>query len=428
MENFSNDVFTILNYQGSKKNLLNFIYKNTIDVIDEKKAVFDIFAGSCSVGYALKRYYRIFANDSEVYSSVIAKALLQYNNKLLWYTYEAQFEKFYQKNHNDLINLFGEYVVKEKELIQEKDVQKIKNFYDNYPTVWNGYLSLYNNTIRTTKDLKIKKDEIPYMLFTTYYANTYFGVHQSIEIDSIRYAIELLEDNALQNVLLAALFYAMKECTFSKDGHMAQPLSIENNKTKLFSVRQKSILEYFQRKLSEFQSPDFVISSHDNVVFNKPISEIYNIDRVKQEVGFIYADPPYTDMQYSRYYHLLNTVTLYDYDDISLYRGKISKGLYREDRFQSPLSQRSTALDQTSILFDYCKANRMNLALSYAYPRDTKQQATNRYTMNIEDIIETAEKKFGRNKINVFTEEYEHSNNRDKDTKKVLEYLIVCKY
>lgn len=68
MENFSNDVFTILNYQGSKKNLLNFIYKNTIDVIDEKKAVFDIFAGSCSVGYALKRYYRIFANDSEVYS------------------------------------------------------------------------------------------------------------------------------------------------------------------------------------------------------------------------------------------------------------------------------------------------------------------------------------------------------------------------
>ena len=156
------------------------------------------------------------------------------------------------------------------------------------------------------------------MLFTTYYANTYFGVHQSIEIDSIRYAIELLEDNALQNVLLAALFYAMKECTFSKDGHMAQPLSIENNKTKLFSVRQKSILEYFQRKLSEFQSPDFVISSHDNVVFNKPISEIYNIDRVKQEVGFIYADPPYTDMQYSRYYHLLNTVTLYDYDDISI--------------------------------------------------------------------------------------------------------------
>lgn len=118
----------------------DFTHKFGLD-LDEKKAVFDIFAGSCSVGYALKRYYRIFANDSEVYSSVIAKALLQYNNKLLWDTYEAQFEKFYQKNHNDLINLFGEYVVKEKELIQEKDVQKIKNFYDNYPTVWNGYLS-----------------------------------------------------------------------------------------------------------------------------------------------------------------------------------------------------------------------------------------------------------------------------------------------
>ncbi|HCF38347.1 MAG TPA: hypothetical protein DER56_04625 [Thermosipho africanus] len=428
METFSNDVFTILNYQGSKKNLLSFIHKNTVEVIDDKKAVFDIFAGSCSVGYAFKRYYKIFANDSEMYSSVIAKALLQYNDKSLWEIYKSRFNESYQRNYNDLFKLFGKYAVEENELIQGEDVQKIKSFYDNYPTVWNGYLSLYDDTIRTAKDLKKRKNQIPYMLFTTYYANTYFGVNQSIEIDSIRYAIEVIEDNTLKNVLLTSLFFAMKECTFSKDGHMAQPLSIENNQTKLFNVRKKSIFDYFQRKLFDFQSPDFVLSSHDNIVFNKPISEVYNIDCVKREVGFIYADPPYTDMQYSRYYHLLNTAALYDYDSISLYRGKVSKGLYRENRFQSPLSQRSNALDQTSMLFDYCKGNRINLALSFAYPRNTKEQATNRYTMDIEDIIGTAEIKFGRNNVKVLTEEYEHSNNRNKDTKKVLEYLIVCKY
>lgn len=36
-------------------------------------------------------------------------------------------------------------------------------------------------------------------------------------------------------------------------------------------------------------------------------------DDIKNNVSFIYADPPYTDMQYSRYYHLLNIVAKYDY-------------------------------------------------------------------------------------------------------------------
>jgi adenine-specific DNA-methyltransferase len=49
----------------------------------------------------------------------------------------------------------------------------------------------------------------------------------------------------------------------------------------------------------------------------------------------VYADPPYTDDQYSRFYHLFETLLMYDYPKVS------GKGLYRRRRFQTPFSLRS---------------------------------------------------------------------------------------
>nr|WP_246698209.1 DNA adenine methylase [Rhizobium sp. BK275] len=56
------------------------------------------------------------------------------------------------------------------------------------------------------------------------------------------------------------------------------------------------------------------------------------MDWSKGTPAVIYADPPYTNDQYSRYYHLFETAILYDYP---LAEGK---GLYRGGRFQSSFS------------------------------------------------------------------------------------------
>ena len=47
--------------------------------------------------------------------------------------------------------------------------------------------------------------------------------------------------------------------------------------------------------------------------------------------------------------------------------------------------------------------------------------------MSIDAIIDLAIVTFGIDNVQILTEEYEHSNNRNTDTKKVLEYLILCK-
>ena len=103
MKSFKNDVLTILNYQGSKKNLLKFIFDNTSNYIDPNKAVLDICSGTCSVGYSMKRDYTIYANDSELYASVIADALLNFNKKIKCEDISNKFKSNYELNYkNDL--------------------------------------------------------------------------------------------------------------------------------------------------------------------------------------------------------------------------------------------------------------------------------------------------------------------------------------
>lgn len=428
MTEFNNDTFSVLNYQGSKKNLLEFIYTNTKNYIDKDRAVLDMFSGTSSVAYSLKRYHKVYANDSELYASIIASALLCFNNKKKWVFLQQDFIDKFNHNYNELKNIFNKYLIKEQEGIVKQDVTELEEVYQIFPVIWGTMeFDYWNGKIKTISDLRKYKSEIPYMLFTTYYSTTYFGIEQAIQIDSIRYAIEELVDYDMRNMLLTSLYFAMKECVFAKDGHMAQPLDRSSNTAKLLRIRSKNIYSIFMDKVLEFCSDEFFANNNQNKVFQMSMEELITQPEIKNSVGFIYADPPYTDMQYSRYYHLLNTVTLYDYTDISFYRGKLSKGLYREDRFQSPLSQRSQAPIQIQLLFDFCKSHHINLGVSFAYPRDPENQATNRYTMSIDYMVQLAKNTFGGNNIEIVSEEYEHSNNRNADTKKVLEYLVLCK-
>lgn len=46
------DTLTILNYQGSKKNLLEFIHESLSEYIDDRDVILDIFSGTASVAYS----------------------------------------------------------------------------------------------------------------------------------------------------------------------------------------------------------------------------------------------------------------------------------------------------------------------------------------------------------------------------------------
>lgn len=407
------DTFSVLNYQGSKKLLLDFIHQNVESLLEPESTILDIFSGTCSVGYSFKAANTIYANDSEYYAYVISRALLnsRYENPedIL-----NEIKNEYLHNFSELEKKYLSHMTKEKEFITSQDSENLNLLYQKFPTIWNS-------------EETINKPHSCYELFVSYYSGTYFGITQSAAIDSIRFAAEKYKNTNTYYALLTALFYAMKESVFSKDGHMAQPLSPHNNSSRMLKLREKDIYFLFEEKLTSFFSNSFVCSEKKNKSFNMDFKKLLLLPEIRNEVSLIYADPPYTDMQYSRYYHLLNTVALYNYPTPSIKNGKYTKGLYTEGRFQSKLSQKSSCFDQMKDLIQFSHENKKHLAISFAYPANTALQKTDRYVMNIEDLISLCRKEFSSKNVCIETLDYKHSNNRNNVPKKVVEYLIVCK-
>ena len=402
------DYFTVLNYQGSKKNLIEFIHESLNAYIDETDIILDIFCGTCSVGYSYKRSNTVFANDTEKYAQTIASALLGPGiDSLNVFNVEL-----YKHNLNRNLASFQEDVSKEELYLNNRETKNLISLYREFKTIWNS-------------DIFQTLDKSRYQLFVSYYSTSYFGIRQAIEIDSIRETIETCDD-CNRNVLLTCLFFAMKECVFSKDGHMAQPLDLEKNSVRLINQREKSIYSYFVDKLSDFLNGVFPSGKVENKTFNEDFESVIKNKIIQDDVTVIYADPPYTDMQYSRYYHLLNTVIDYNYPKPTVSRGKYTKGLYLENRFQSQLSRKSSCLDSMEKLIEFSKKYNKTLAISFAYPQNRDAQKTDRYVMSIDGLIESCKKEFGTDKVHVRKVNYQHSNNRNSETKKVLEYLIIC--
>lgn len=408
----------ILNYQGNKASLMPFISKHIQKYIFEGEKICDIFSGSGSVGTFLKNDYQIVSNDAELYSYIISSALLNTPTHNELANLRDVFNKRYKLNLKQLLNKHEESVASERDCLLKNDNIALTNLYATFPTIWNEIDKSIN-----TKQLKEKNE---YNLFLYYYSGTYFGIEQSINIDAIVKTIHELDLNC--DVLWSCLFYAMAEVVFSKDGHMAQPLNIEKNQSRHIKQRSKHVIDFFNKKLEEF----LVFSSNtqskqSHIVYNEDILDLLNKESFcNQNIRLIYADPPYTDMQYSRYYHLLNIAAQYNYPEPTIINGKFTKGLYTEGRNQSILSKKTTAKEVLQKLFDFCLKHDIFLALSYAYPKNENKQKTDRYTVSIEELVEMAKNTFGSKKIQIEQESYKHANHRNSSTKEVFEYLILC--
>ena len=407
---------SLINYQGSKKKLLDFIHLNTASLINPNETILDIFSGTSSVGYSFKNKNRIFANDSEEYAFVIANALLgehpQISYNEITSTILSRFLGNYEKQNNEYISLARQ----EEILLANESKNDIVQFYNNVPTIWNTK-SLYDN--RT-------KRHFCFELFTTYYSSTYFGIKQAMEIDSLRFALDIFKDSNLFYITLSCLFYAMKQCVFSKDGHTAQPLNMVKNSERLFKQRKKSITDYFLSKLKEFFESSFVNTIFQNKVYNMDFKKLLSLSEIRNDVDFIYADPPYTDMQYSRYYHLLNIAANYNYAEPTVIKDSFTKGLYVNGRFQSAISIKQKCQLHFNKLIEFAKAYNKNLAISFAYPTQNEQK-TDRYVMSIHSISQACIKYFGIKKVEIVSHSYNHSNNRNSSPKSVLEYLVLCR-
>lgn len=180
-------------------------------------------------------------------------------------------------------------------------------------------------------------------------------------------------------------------------GHYAQyrDAKTESSMADISIYRRKSISDLFVRKFDAVFSE---LPSEPSTLSHEATSLDYNDCLAAFSGGTVYADPPYAFVHYSRFYHAIETLVLYDYPAIQEKKGQVVKGRYREDRHQSPFCIRTTVADAFQKLFRGVSESGSSLVLSYS----------NTGMISLADLGALAAEEFAGRSIEVLSKDYKH--------------------
>lgn len=216
----------------------------------------------------------------------------------------------------------------------------------------------------TTVGQDTVRHEDAYGCFICTYGNAYFSLTQAAEIDSIRYALDMLLGRGVISRAefdwgLLALGHASLRVA-NTTGHFAQFLtpSVANFRRVVQQFARGVFNEWLTsvRKIqpigtAEWRKSNWATRSDSESL----LRGVPNLNGL----GVVYCDPPYTDDQYSRFYHVWETLVLYDYPSVT------GQGRYRPGRFTTDFSLRSKVSDAFRSLIGKVAATGADLVLSY---------------------------------------------------------------
>ncbi len=136
---------------------------------------------------------------------------------------------------------------------------------------------------------------------TKAYGGYYFSPRQAIMIDSLRRTLP--KRDPVRTVCLATLIWAITRCVASP-GHTAQPF--QPTPTAL-----RYIAEAWERDLLQAVRDVFpaIAARKANVRGEAIVGDAKEVaDNLISEDDLVFVDPPYSAAQYSRFYHVLETV------------------------------------------------------------------------------------------------------------------------
>ncbi|HEX4436523.1 MAG TPA: DNA adenine methylase [Solirubrobacteraceae bacterium] len=311
----------------------------------------DVFCGLCSVGGAVARTgHSVVGNDVQSFAALVARCLVatpesppsreELNDSL---------RRSYLYNERRLLERFGADVASEARILANADAPAYRRAYARWRHAAN------NKTVAAElAAIRQGGDRRPYRLATLSFAWGYFGLRQAITIDSIRFAIDRAREAgrltpAGADWALVALLQAAS-CASASPGHFAQylgPASAEGF-VRILRQRRRDIWEQFLHEAGELEPYGSTDWRRGNDVMQSDALDVWEeLDKFGDQDWIVYADPPYSKDHYSRYYHVLETLTRYDHP------AAVGKGRYRPDRFATPFSLKTRV---ESAMGDLCGA------------------------------------------------------------------------
>ncbi|MDG2083883.1 MAG: DNA adenine methylase [Planctomycetota bacterium] len=389
-------------YMGAKTRLCEeFIDGAVRDLISPGETLLDACSGTGAVGRWFAGDYRVLANDAQYFSSVIASAHLEVEAD--WFSAldliepETDLAQIRDKNFSELEKLFGSSIELERRFLKEINTASTENsdlfeqyrqFCDLMPVPFSDPQSLPEGVLDPFSDIRGELPRLlnscrsgsrftPAMMCTVYWGQVYFSIEQSIMIDSIRCAIEAIPESSAHHkqkkaLYLSALLHAVSVST-SGTSHFAQPRSVEKDNELLAVVKRRStdIPEQFELALDAIRKEVLERPRlSGNKVFCHDILELLAEGNALEDenVDLVYLDPPYTSDNYSRFYHVLETLARYDYPDLQLRGEELTKGRYpvREMRFTSEFCSGPHVEDAFRKVAEGCKKKGAKLLISYS--------------------------------------------------------------
>ena len=374
-------IFRPIHYLGSKLRILESLGEIIEDLNPNHEGICDLFAGSGTVSSFLSQNYPVTSVDIQEYSTIICSALLKpakdINSNEFFNKYATSSTL---KKITECIEPLLEYEEYVTNLSRKGNPEPLCEFLEE------GSLARVQieGTRHLSKKLKsslessvkaLEKNNLhnsPKTLSTRYFGGLYFSYHQAIQLDSILEEISnSLDKNKM--TLMASLLSTVSESVNTVGKQFAQPIQPRttegypkpNLHKRIEKDRAIPIFETYQKWLDQYIS--IPLSSHNHTILNCDFKDA--LLQLSPRVKTIYADPPYTRDHYSRFYHVLETISLRDLPTISKNKIgdkiKLSRALYREKRHQSPFCIKSQAEESFNFLFKKSSELKTNLILSY---------------------------------------------------------------
>jgi len=414
---------------GNKARITSFLMAVAGLHLPEGSTVCDLMSGTGVVALRLANHYRVYANDANPFAAHLTRCRSAFvSADEASHTLEGMRPE-YERNVSALRAVLAKQLETEAGflhgIVSDKALSRYRTFCETFPPPFPADLPADDGEREETgmclrrmvRDRRQQPQAFPYCLATAYYSNAYLGLAQAIAADSIRAAIDLLPHGSPRDLCLGALLLAVSSCCSGP--HFAQP-------PKLSSVKEmKEIAEHRARDLfSEFAMIFRLLATRDPR--SRPIEQVWNgdwrdaLDSFNAETACrdsqpraVYVDPPYTKLQYSRYYHVLNTLLRYDYPACE------GTGRYppRSYRFSSKFEfQAASAAREFGDLFDRCSTLRLITLVSYS----------NRGFVPLGELAPLMERRFRA--VELYSKPSKHHSQGkplSSATKSVSEYVLV---
>ena len=399
-------------FLGSKLRSLDLIADELGDLGDRPGRIWEPFTGSSVVAQRLAAEgNRLWATDALESSATFAAAMLGVG-RAPWVMSLTEASVVVASGPSAVLDRWAPWIAQEAEALAARDGSALLAIGTSIPQRWRSSASgqSLDRLFRGVDEAAMRAEVHHEGLMSATYAGTYFGIKQALTLEQLRSRIDVVapsDDTTcawLRSGLLTALCSAASAAVFSAGKHFAQPHRLRPGKDLTFHAqralqdRSVDVAEMFRLAAKEIEGrvPD---ATAEHAAGHRLVEDVGASDLIERGITAVYADPPYTAQQYSRFYHVLEVLTTGVPVRLQQVKGQVTSGLYPDNKYLSPFSSRQQAPAAFSHLLSTARDAEADIILSYSGTTGTS--TGNARVVSMSSLVRWVEDVYGRDAVTV---------------------------